>query len=256
MLLPGRSIAHPCGAMLSAIPLKMTTNLLRKKAVWGPKRIAVAALALAMLAASSAEAAPRNKKADRRPVRAAKFDGELQKRAQRHTGTTRVIIEMNAGHEASAEELKRLGGVLGRKLRSINGQVADVPNSLLRWIERHPGFAKVTYDRPIAAENYRTSVTTGALAARLDFGLSGQGVGIALIDSGITSWSNDLMGAGAYGNQRVTKFVDFVNGRTLPYDDNGHGTHVGRDHRRQRLQLARRQGRNGAQGVARRVEGA
>src|SRR5213078_3986150 len=29
-----------------------------------------------------------------------------------------------------------------------------------------------------------------------------------------------------YGNQRVAKFVDFVNGRTLPYDDNGHGSHV------------------------------
>src|SRR5439155_795323 len=29
-----------------------------------------------------------------------------------------------------------------------------------------------------------------------------------------------------YGNQRVAKFVDFVNGRTQPYDDNGHGTHV------------------------------
>ena len=26
--------------------------------------------------------------------------------------------------------------------------------------------------------------------------------------------------------QRVTAFVDFVNGRTTPYDDNGHGTHV------------------------------
>src|SRR5436309_334174 len=29
-----------------------------------------------------------------------------------------------------------------------------------------------------------------------------------------------------YGDQRVAKFVDFVNGHTLPYDDNGHGTHV------------------------------
>ena len=29
-----------------------------------------------------------------------------------------------------------------------------------------------------------------------------------------------------YGNQRVTKFVDFVNGQSLPYDDNGHGSHV------------------------------
>ena len=29
-----------------------------------------------------------------------------------------------------------------------------------------------------------------------------------------------------YGNQRVSAFVDFVNGRTQPYDDEGHGTHV------------------------------
>ena len=29
-----------------------------------------------------------------------------------------------------------------------------------------------------------------------------------------------------YGNQRVSAFVDFVNGRTTPYDDDGHGTHV------------------------------
>ena len=26
--------------------------------------------------------------------------------------------------------------------------------------------------------------------------------------------------------QRTVKFVDFVNGRTTPYDDNGHGSHV------------------------------
>ena len=37
------------------------------------------------------------------------------------------------------------------------------------------------------------------------------------------------------GNQRVTKFVDFVNGRLTAYDDNGHGTHVARHHRRQRV---------------------
>src|SRR6185295_18828069 len=29
-----------------------------------------------------------------------------------------------------------------------------------------------------------------------------------------------------YGNQRVKKFVDFVNNQTQPYDDNGHWSHV------------------------------
>jgi hypothetical protein len=57
-------------------------------------------------------------------------------------------------------------------------------------------------------------------------GFTGAGVGIALIDSGVTSWHDDLTGpggnqAGGYGNQRVPTFVDLVNGGALPYDDNG-----------------------------------
>jgi subtilisin family serine protease len=54
---------------------------------------------------------------------------------------------------------------------------------------------------------------------------------VAVIDSGIASWHDDLSGTSnsllyPYGNQRVSRFVDFVNGQTTPYDDNGHGTHV------------------------------
>src|SRR6185295_2967780 len=55
-------------------------------------------------------------------------------------------------------------------------------------------------------------------------------IGVAVIDSGITNWHDDLTNKTStifpYGNQRVRKFVDFVNGRALPYDDNGHGSHV------------------------------
>jgi serine protease AprX len=55
---------------------------------------------------------------------------------------------------------------------------------------------------------------------------------VAVIDSGITSWHDDLTYTGSnssvktVGGQRLAKFVDFVNGQTAPYDDNGHGTHV------------------------------
>src|SRR5262249_13492014 len=60
---------------------------------------------------------------------------------------------------------------------------------------------------------------------------SGSGVGVAVLDSGITAFHDDLTKGSSstvypYGNQRVSKFFDFVNGQTLPYDDNGHGTHV------------------------------
>lgn len=44
----------------------------------------------------------------------------------------------------------------------------------------------------------------------------GVNVGVAVIDSGIAST----------GDYWISAFVDFVNGRTRPYDDYGHGTHV------------------------------
>ncbi|WP_185971095.1 S8 family peptidase [Alkalicoccobacillus porphyridii] len=47
--------------------------------------------------------------------------------------------------------------------------------------------------------------------------LTGKGVTIAIIDTGVYE-HEDLQG-------RLRAFVDFVNNRTRPYDDNGHGTH-------------------------------
>src|SRR5205085_11817864 len=78
--------------------------------------------------------------------------------------------------------------------------------------------------------NYRTGIAIGARAVQRGFGLTGAGVGVAIIDSGITNWHDDLTNTSSrvypFGNQRVAAFVDFVNGRLSPYDDDGHGTHV------------------------------
>ncbi|SEQ72758.1 serine protease AprX [Virgibacillus subterraneus] len=52
-------------------------------------------------------------------------------------------------------------------------------------------------------------------------GLTGKGVNIAVIDTGIYP-HNDLEG-------RIIAFKDFVKNNTDPYDDNGHGTHCAGD---------------------------
>ena len=112
----------------------------------------------------------------------------------------------------------------------LRGVVLDVPNSVLKKLEANPGIFRVHHNREIKTHNYRTSVTVGARTVQETMGYTGAGIGIAVIDSGIASWHDDLTNKTArlfpYGNQRVAKFVDFVNGRTLPYDDNGHGSHV------------------------------
>lgn len=49
-------------------------------------------------------------------------------------------------------------------------------------------------------------------------GLSGKGVGVAVLDTGVYLHQDF--------KERVTGFYDVLQGRVMPYDDNSHGTHV------------------------------
>ena len=51
--------------------------------------------------------------------------------------------------------------------------------------------------------------------------LYGEGVNIAFIDTGISNHCDFVL-----GKNRIKIFKDFVNGKSLAYDDNGHGTFV------------------------------
>lgn len=159
-----------------------------------------------------------------------KLDKTLNRRADQ-AGTSRVIITLRPGWDVSAD-VKMLGGRLGRHLRLINSQVAELPNGLLNRLADHPGILSIHHDRPTAGEMNRTAVVIGARAVQSEMALTGAGVGVAVIDSGITSWHDDLSYNGSSTlvrtklGQRVVAFVDLVNDRTSQYDDNGHGTHV------------------------------
>ena len=217
-------------------------SLSRRKAVWGPKRIASALLVtLACWAPSTTFAKPHNREGARKQsgVRSARvkdyrIDDELSKRANdraRSTATTRVIVTLVPGGKLPKDVkryLRRVGTV--EMLDLINAMVLDLPNGLVKQLAASPAVARIQYDRPIATHNYRTTVTVGSRSVQEYYGYNGAGIGVAVIDSGISSWHDDFTNKTAklfpYGNQRVAKFVDFVNGRSLPYDDNGHGTHV------------------------------
>ncbi|MCU1383955.1 MAG: hypothetical protein JWL71_2652 [Acidobacteria bacterium] len=211
----------------------------RQKAVWGPKRIFATVAVLVVGAAPSTMAESRHhdregRKADAgRPnsqVRDYKLDTELEFRAARAhaTNKTKVIVELAPGAKLPskyAQYAERHG-----QLGIINGVALELPDRLLAEMAKHPSVFRLHYDRPAARFNYRTSLTVGTTVVRETLGLTGAGVGVAVIDSGIAAFHDDLTNNSSrvypYGNQRVSKFVDFVNGQTLPYDDNGHGSHV------------------------------
>jgi serine protease AprX len=157
------------------------------------------------------------------------LDSTLRGRADKG-GFSRVIVELCAGSESSETAVEALGGKMGRRLRSFNGQVVELSNKQIRKLAKNPAVCGLHHDRSLETLNSRTAITVGARAAQLAYGYTGAGVGVAVIDSGITSWHDDLTSDGTrtypYGNQRVAAFVDLVSNRSTPYDDNGHGTHV------------------------------
>jgi serine protease AprX len=148
-----------------------------------------------------------------------KLDPTLRARALTARGTSRIIIETTDG-VAADRLIRSLKGKPGRSLGLLRGQVADIPNAALEALADRPGVRAVRLDRRVTGTMERTDATIGANWVRESLGLDGAGVGVAIIDSGVTSWHDDL------GSDRVVHFADFVDFQPLPSDEYGHGTHV------------------------------
>jgi len=164
-----------------------------------------------------------------------RLDSVLRKRARQLTGMSRVIVEFRGTPDVRA--ITGRGGVAGKRLSRLRAHVAEIANSRLAALANDPRVARISIDRPAFATMERTGAAIGAAMARQDLGVTGAGVGIALIDSGVSSWHDDLYmdrdGGSANYAPRVVHFKDFVNPyesvdayAEYPYDDYGHGTHV------------------------------
>jgi serine protease AprX len=155
-----------------------------------------------------------------------KLDTLLQQRASLSTGQSRVIVRAVDARSLGSviTMIQQAGGTSGRQLPLVNGQVATVPNASLPMLASSPLVQHLSLDRVLAGAMERTGRTVAATAIRQELGYDGSGVGVAIIDSGVTSWHDDLTGPA--GAQRIERFVDLVNGHQTVYDDYGHGTHI------------------------------
>lgn len=155
-----------------------------------------------------------------------KLDPLTQQRLVDITGWSRVIVRAADGVSPAllVPIIETAGGTVYRTLDVINAQAVDLPNVAVLSVAASALVARISLDRLTVGAMERTGATVRATAVRRELGYDGTGIGVATIDSGITSSHDDLVSAS--GAQRVVDFVDLVSGRAIAYDDYGHGTHV------------------------------
>ena len=145
--------------------------------------------------------------------------------AARHAaGWSAVILKIDGDLTPSQEaRLRALGADVTRHLPLIGSVSARVPARNLRKIAALPFVARLSSDLMVRKCDEFTCASSKADAAYTQYGLTGQGVTVAVVDSGVMPYA-DL--SKDQNNSRVVSGPSFVPGDPSTADACGHGTHV------------------------------
>lgn len=133
-------------------------------------------------------------------------------------GKIQVIVHCRE-YEKRKQELKGIG-TIKYNLPMIDACVIEVDEDQLEAIKSMEGLISIEMDAHITAQMNRVGDIIESHWAH-ERGYLGKGIGVAIVDTGIAPHKDF-----SQGGDRLVGFVDFINQRADPYDDNGHGTHV------------------------------
>src|SRR6202453_5522325 len=135
-----------------------------------------------------------------------------------------VIVQYN--QQPGLLDLANITNLLGTILSDlplVNGIVADLPLANILSLSNQANVKYISLNRSMSPTLSNAAPAINAFAA-WQSGYTGAGVGVALIDSGVSSHP-DLNG-GFLGLSRVVWNQSFVSGNLSASDQYGHGTHV------------------------------
>ena len=159
-----------------------------------------------------------------------KISPDLQPLLSNPSSNINVIVQYNTPPQQSSGGL--LGGLLGGVVNLLGGVLNTVfslipavsatlhPADILS-VSNQSNVAYISLDRPLGASLDYTAAAVSAPTA-WNSGLEGNGVGIAMIDSGI--FNHPDLNAANSSKSRVVYRQSFIGGKLN--DDFGHGTHV------------------------------
>lgn len=139
----------------------------------------------------------------------------------KEANTQRMIVVTNKPLSA-ADHKKILGeyGTYNKPMESIFGFSAYIPEKNIEILLRNDLIENIYIDSVVTTMGYYQPSPVEVTSAPVVWEANkntGSGVGVAVLDTGIYP-HKDI--------SYLVAFKDFVNNKTTPYDDNGHGTHV------------------------------
>ena len=170
------------------------------------------------------------------PVSAHAQPALLQLAARQPQQVVSVIVQMAANSAGLEREIARLGGKVTARLSIIRALAAEIPAKAVLQLASSPQVRWVSLDSPMQSSACSQCIDTSKLANAYISAIGanklwnvapydqGQGIGVAIIDSGINP-NGDL-----YTNMGVNRQVADVRFNSdynlNPSDGYGHGTHV------------------------------
>lgn len=135
-----------------------------------------------------------------------------------------VIVQTEADPDADQfAGLRAGGGSVKARFGGLHGYSASVPAGRIEALAAGPGVERISYDVPVSAHlNVAVDAVEGDLAFKNSGGLTGRGVGVAVIDTGVVAHPDLVRPTGT--PQMVE--VEIVGTEKGLADYFGHGTHV------------------------------
>ena len=135
-------------------------------------------------------------------------------------GSRHAVVVATDGSLSLAGARRSVGAFsVSRKLGIVNGFAARLTDGQIRLLASTPGIVRIDHDAKVVITMDASRSDFGVEAARTRFGLTGAGVNVCVLDTGVDPAHEQL-------DSKSIVWSDFIDGSATPYDDHGHGTHV------------------------------